>query len=58
MDLLLPITTVILVMLGSVCLFISIENDRRVREFNSKSPSSQRTRESDDSSKRSTESFA
>ncbi|MFB0845389.1 hypothetical protein [Paenibacillus oleatilyticus] len=58
MDLLLPITTVVLVILGSVCLFISIENDRRVREFNSKSLSSQRARESDDSSKRSTESFA
>ncbi|GLI07471.1 hypothetical protein YDYSG_35010 [Paenibacillus tyrfis] len=58
MDLLLPITTVALVILGSVCLFISIDNDRRVREFNSKSLSSQRARESDDSSKRSTESFA
>ncbi|SCW36222.1 hypothetical protein SAMN04487970_100476 [Paenibacillus tianmuensis] len=58
MDLLLPIITAVLVILGSVCLFISIENDRRVREFRSNGLTSRRMRESDDPSKRSNESFA
>ncbi|MFB6362937.1 hypothetical protein ACFCP7_02605 [Paenibacillus elgii] len=58
MELLLPITTVVLVILGSVCLFISIENDRRVREFRLNGFTSRRMGESDDPSKRSNESFA
>lgn len=32
MNLLLPIATAVLVLLGSFCLFIAMENDRRVRE--------------------------
>ncbi|GIP32224.1 hypothetical protein [Paenibacillus sp. J2TS4] len=32
MSLLLPIVTIGLVLLGSVCLFIAMENDRRVNE--------------------------
>ncbi|CAH0120244.1 MULTISPECIES: hypothetical protein [unclassified Paenibacillus] len=32
MNLLLPIATAVLVLLGSFCLFIAMENDRRARE--------------------------
>jgi len=32
MSLLLPVTTFVLVVVGALCLFIAIENDRRLRK--------------------------
>ncbi|MFD0868943.1 Uncharacterised protein [Chlamydia abortus] len=43
MSLLLPITTIILVLLGSACLFMAIEHDRRVSaQFSKKKASTVR----------------
>jgi hypothetical protein len=38
MSFILPVATIVLVLLGSVCIFIAIENDRRTRDdFHGKS---------------------
>lgn len=38
MELLIPIVTAVLVILGGVCMFISIENDKRLRRGLSRNP--------------------